>query len=58
MWTNLSPKPLVLTLMNVGVAPVTIATGATYSWTPNVLDFGYKSSTGDAGIVNVGAFGS
>jgi len=57
VWTNLSPKPLVLTLLNVGVAPVTIATGATYSWTPNVLDFGYKSSTGDAGVVNVGAFG-
>ena len=37
---------------------MTIATGATYSWTPNVLDFGYKSSTGDVGIVNVGAFGS
>ena len=57
VWTNLSPKPLVLTLVDVGVAPVTLATGATYSWTPNVLDFGYKSSTGDAGIVNVGAFG-
>jgi hypothetical protein len=58
VWTNLSSKPLVLTLEHVGLAPVTIATGATYSWTPNVLGFGYKSSTGDFGIVNVGAFGS
>ena len=58
VWTNLSNKPLVLTLEHVGVAPVTIAVGATYSWTPNVLAFGYASSTGDFGYVNVGAFGS
>jgi hypothetical protein len=58
VWTNLSSKPLVLTLEHVGLAPMTIATGASYSWTPNVLAFGYKSSTGDAGVVNVGAFGS
>jgi hypothetical protein len=58
VWTNLSSKPLVLTLEHVGVAPVTVAVGGTYSWTPNVLAFGYKSSKGDAGFVNVGAFGS
>jgi hypothetical protein len=58
VWTNLSSKPLVLALEHVGVASVTIAVGASYSWTPNVLGFAYRSSTGDAGIVNVGAFGS
>jgi hypothetical protein len=58
VWTNLSAKPLVLTLEHVGVAPVTVAVGGTYSWTPNVLAFGYKSSKGYAGFVNVGAFGS
>jgi hypothetical protein len=57
VWTNLSPKPLVLTLLHTGVAPVTIPVGGTYSWTPNVLDFGYAAQNGDAGIVNVGAFG-
>jgi hypothetical protein len=58
VWTNLSTKPVVLTLEHVGVAPVTIAVGATYSWTPNVLAFGYQSSNRDFGYVNVGAFGS
>jgi len=58
VWTNLSAKPLRLSLEHVGLAPVTIPVGGTYSWTPNVLDFAYESSTGDGGIVNVGAFGS
>jgi len=57
VFTNLTSHPVVLTLEHVGVAPVTIPAGGSYSWTPNVLDFGYVSSTKDSGTVNVGAFG-
>ena len=31
------------------MAPVNVAVGGTYSWTPNVLAFGYNSSKGDSG---------
>ena len=58
VFTNLTSKVVTLTVENVGLAPVKIQPGGHYAWTPNVLAFGYKSSTGDAGIVNVGAFSS
>jgi hypothetical protein len=58
VFTNLTSKVVTLTIGNVGLAPVQLQPGGHYEWTPNVLAFGYKSSTGDAGIVNVGAFSS
>jgi hypothetical protein len=56
VFTNLTSKVITLTVEDVGIAPATIEPGGHFSWIPNVLAFGYKSSTGDGGIVNVGAF--
>jgi hypothetical protein len=57
VWTNLTAKTVTITVEHVGIAPAKVAPGATFSWVPNVLDFGYRSSTGDSGLVNVDAFG-
>jgi len=57
VWTNLTSQPVTLTIEHVGLAPVTVQPGATYSWTPNVLSFGYTSSAGGSGYVYPGAFG-
>ena len=58
VWTNLTPKTVTLTLGHVGVPPQTLPPGGTFQWVPTVLDFGYRSSTGHFGLVNVGAFSS
>jgi hypothetical protein len=58
VFTNLTTKPVTLTIEDVGLKPAVLQPGATYHWIPNVLAFGYKSSTGDGGIVQVGAFPS
>jgi hypothetical protein len=55
-FTNLSSKTVTLTLPFTGVAPATLAPGASTSWTPNVLQFQYRSSTGYHGKAQVGAF--
>jgi hypothetical protein len=55
-FTNLSSKTVTLTLPFTGVAPATLAPGASTSWTPNVLQFQYRSSTGYRGKAQVGAF--
>ena len=57
VWTNLTDETLTLRLAHLGLPPQEIAPGASYSWTPNVLDFGYSASNGARGGVNVGAFG-
>jgi len=58
VWTNLTDKTVTISLVSVpGVAPATVAPGATWSWVPTELAFHYKASTGDWGIVYVGAFG-
>jgi hypothetical protein len=58
VWTNLSPHPLTLSILHVGLAPVTIPVGGTYSWKPTALQFAYTSQNKDVGIVEVGAFGN
>lgn len=55
-WTNLTDKTLTLTVVASGRSPQQIPPGGSYTWTPNVLDFGYRASNGDRGGVNVGAF--
>jgi len=58
VFTNLTAKPITLTLTDIpGVAPVVIAPGGSWSWVPNALQFAYRASTGDWGLVEVGAFG-
>ncbi|MFZ0248502.1 MAG: hypothetical protein WAL61_01055 [Acidimicrobiales bacterium] len=55
-WTNLTDKTLTLTLVDTGLPPKQILPGGSFTWTPNVLDFGYTVSDGDKGGVNVGSF--
>jgi hypothetical protein len=55
-WTNLTDKTVTLTLAVAGQPPKQVPPGGSYTWTPNILDFGYQVSNGDKGGVNVGAF--
>jgi hypothetical protein len=59
-WTNLTPRPVTLTLVHVpGVSPQTIQPGGSYSWNPvSQLSFTYKSSAGGIGYVYSGVFGN
>src|ERR1700722_9899972 len=55
-WTNLTNRTVTVTVTGGGHSPQSIPPGGPYTWTPNVLDFGYVVSNGDKGGVNVGAF--
>jgi hypothetical protein len=57
IFTNLTAHPLTLSILHVGLPPVTVTSGGTYAYTPTVLAFAYRASNGAAGIVNVDAFG-
>jgi hypothetical protein len=56
--TNLTPKTVTITMTGTGAPPHTLAPGASFSYTPTVLAYGYGSSTGKHSVVNVGAFTS
>jgi hypothetical protein len=55
-WTNLTDKTLTVTLVDTGQPAKQLPPGGSFTWTPNVLDFGYTVSDGDKGGVNVGSF--
>ena len=58
VWTNLSPKPLVLTLEHVGVCSGDHCDGRDLLVDAERARLRLQVVDGDAGVVNVGAFGS
>jgi hypothetical protein len=56
--TNLTPKRVTITLVSTGLSAPShsLAPGASFSYTPTGLAYGYASSTGRHSVVNVGAF--
>lgn len=54
--TNLTPKTVTINTVSTEAPPHVLAPGASFSFKPTVLAYGYASSTGKHSVVNVGAF--
>ena len=57
-FTNLSSKTAKITLVDTGYPVTSLAPGASFSWTPDDLQFEYQATGGFHGKAEVGAFQS